>query len=83
MKKAILVGFVSALILSGAALATQVEDEKKSPSMHGMMQEMMKGESAGETQMEGMMGMMGQMTKMMDQCSAMMETNQTETQENK
>lgn len=83
MKKAILVGFVSALILSGAALATQVEDEKKGPSMHGMMQEMMKGESAGETQMEGMMGMMGQMTKMMDQCSAMMETNQTETQENK
>jgi hypothetical protein len=83
MKMAILLGLVSALILSGAALATQVEDEKKAPSMHGMMQEMMKGESAGESHMEGMMGMMGQMTKMMDQCASMMESNQTETQENK
>ncbi len=83
MKKAMLVGLVSALILSGVALATQVEDEKKGSSMRGMMQETMKGESGGERHMEGMMGMMGQMTKMMDQCSAMMESNQTEAQENK
>jgi len=83
MKKAMFVGLVSALILSGVALAKQVEEEKKGSSMQGMMQEMMKGESGGERDMEGMMGMMGQMTKMMDQCSAMMESNQTEAQENK
>ena len=83
MKKAIFVGLVSALFLSGVALATQVEEAKKDSTMRGIMQEMMKGESGGERRMEGMMGMMGQMTQMMDQCTAMMESNQAETQENK
>jgi len=76
MKKAMFVGLVSALLLSGVALATQVEEEKKGSSMRGMMQEMMKGEN-------GMEGMTEQMSKMMDQCSAMMESNQTKAQENK
>lgn len=83
MKKAMFVGLVSALFLSGVALATQVEDEKKGSSMQGMMQEMMKGESGGERDMEGMLGMMGQMTKMMDQCSAMMESGETKEGEKK
>jgi len=76
MKKAIFVALVSALILSGVALATQVEDQKKGSSMRGMIQEMMKGENS----MEGMMEMMGQMTKMMDQCTAMMGSGESETQ---
>jgi hypothetical protein len=83
MKKVIFIGLVSALMLSGVTLATQAEGEKKGSSMQGMMQEMMKGESGGERHMAGMMGMMGQMTKMMDQCSAMMESNQSEAQEDK
>lgn len=74
MKKAMFVGLVSALILSGVALANQVEDEKKGSSMRGMMQEMMKGGNG----MGEMMGMMGQMTKMMDQCTAMMASGETE-----
>lgn len=82
MKKAMFVGLVSALILSGVALANQVEDKKRGSSMPGMMQQMMGGETAGEGMagMGDMMGMMGQMTKMADQCTIMMESSQTEAQ---
>lgn len=78
MKKAIFVGLVSVLILSGMALATQVEGEKKGSSMQRMMQEMMKGGNGMEGMM-GMMKMMGQMDKMMDQCIAMMGSGESET----
>lgn len=82
MKKIILAGLVSALILSGAALADQVREQEKGSSMPGMMQQMMGGEATGGgmSGMGGMMGMMGQMSKMMDQCTAMMGSSQTEAQ---
>ena len=85
MKKIILAGLVSALILSGAALADQVREQEKGSSMPGMMQQMMGGETPGEGMggmggMMGMMRMMGQMTKMMDQCTAMMGSSQSEAQ---
>lgn len=83
MKNIVFIGLLSFLVLAGGALAQQSEEQKKGSSMQGMMQQMMKGERSGEKHMEGMSGMMGQMAKMMDQCSAMMESNQTETQENK
>ncbi|MBI2209141.1 MAG: hypothetical protein HYU47_00865 [Deltaproteobacteria bacterium] len=73
MKKMALAGLVSLLILSGAALAQQSGEQKKSSSMEGMMEQMMKGEKGGEGGMGGMMGMMGMM-KMMEQCGAMMES---------
>jgi len=81
MKKFVLLGLVSLLIVSGVALAHQSEEQKGS-SMQGMMQQMMGGEKAGKgtSEMGGMMGMMkmmGQMTKMMDQCSAMMSSDPT------
>lgn len=73
MKKAMFVGLVSVLILSGAALAHQSGEEKRGFAMSGMMQRMMGGETRGGGMggMEGMMGMMrmiGQMGKMMDEC---------------
>ena len=82
MKKIILAGLVSALILSGAALADQVREQEKGSSTPGMMQQMMGGGKAGEGMggMGDMMGMMGQMTKMMDQCTAMMGSSQSEAQ---
>jgi hypothetical protein len=58
---------VSFLVLSGLALASQSGEQKDHSSM---MQEMMKGGKQGE-HMDGMMRMM----KMMDQCSAMMESH--------
>ncbi len=81
MKKFVMLGLVSLLIVSGIALADQSEEQKGS-SMQGMMQQMMGGEKAGKgtSEMGGMMGMMkmmGQMTKMMDQCSAMMSSDPT------
>jgi len=82
MKKAMFVGLVSALILSGVALATQVEDEKKGSSMQGMMQEMMKGEN-GKGEMMGMMRMRGEMETMMDQCASMMESMHPRSDETK
>ena len=82
MKKALFVGLVSALILSGVALATQVEDEKKGSSMQGMMQEMMKGEN-GKGGMMGMMRMRGEMETMMDQCASMMESMHSRSDETK
>lgn len=68
MKKMALAGLVSLLILSGAALAQQSEEQKKTSSMRDMMEQMMGGGT------EGMMRMMGEMGKMMDQCTAMMES---------
>lgn len=66
MKSIGLAVFVSALALSGWALASQSGERKDHSSM---MQEMMKGEDQGK-HMNGMMRMM----KMMEQCAAMMES---------
>lgn len=82
MKKLILAGLTSLVVLSGVALAEQTGEQKRSSSMQGMMQQMMGGETAGRGMgggMEGMMGMMrmmGQMGQMMDQCVAMMDEHQ-------
>lgn len=70
MKRMALVGLVSLLTLSGAALAQQSGEQKKSSSMRGAMEQMMGGGT------EDMMGMMGEMGKMMDQCTAMIESTQ-------
>lgn len=70
MKTISLAVLVSFLVLSGLALASQSGEQKERPSS---MQEMMKGDKDGE-HMGGMMRMM----KMMDQCSAMMESAQTD-----
>lgn len=82
MKKFTLAVLISLLILSGVALAHQSGGEKRGSSMPGMMQQMMGGEATGGGMggMGGMMGMMGQMGKMMDQCTAMMGSSQTEAQ---
>lgn len=61
------------LLVAGVTLAQQSGDEKKGSSMQDMMQQMMKQKQSGESSAEGMGGMMGIM-KMMDQCSAMMES---------
>ena len=87
MKKFVLFGLVSLLIVSGVALARRSEEQKGS-SMQGMMQQMMDGERAGKgmSGMEGMMNMMGtmgQMNKMMDQCTTMMSSDQTLENEGK
>lgn len=79
MKKVMLAGLVSVLVLSGVAVAQQSGEQKKGSSMQGMMQEMMKGKESGESGMGGMMGMM----KMMEQCGAMMESMHTESGEAK
>lgn len=70
MKTISLAVLVSFLVLSGLALASQSGEQKERPSS---MQEMMKGDKDGE-HMGGIMRMM----KMMDQCSAMMESAQTD-----
>jgi Spy/CpxP family protein refolding chaperone len=70
MKTISLAVLVSFLVVSGLALASQSGQQKERPSS---MQEMMKGDKDGE-HMGGMMRMM----KMMDQCSAMMESAQTD-----
>ena len=82
MKRIILIALVSFLTLSGAALARQAGEQKKSSPMQGMMEQMMGGETAGGGMagVGGMMGVMGQMTKMMDQCTAMMGSSQSEAQ---
>jgi hypothetical protein len=68
MKMIALSVLVSFLLLSGLAFASQ-SGEQKERSSTPMMQEMMKGGKQGD-HMDGMMRMM----KMMDQCSAMMES---------
>jgi hypothetical protein len=75
MKTISLAVLVSFLILSGLTLASQSGEEKDHSAM---MQEMMKGEKQGD-HMGGMMRMM----KMMDQCSAMMESSHHEGKETK
>ena len=72
MKKITLIGLLSLLLVRGTALAQQSEEQKKGASVAGMMQGMMSGETDGG--MMGMMKMMAEMGKMMDQCSAMMES---------
>ena len=66
MKTVTSIALVSFLVLSGMALAAQSDEQKEHSSM---MEEMMKGGKEGEHK-DGMMRMM----KMMDQCSAMMES---------
>jgi hypothetical protein len=66
MKTITSIALVSFLVLSGMALAAQSDEQKEHSSM---MEEMMKGGKEGEHK-DGMMRMM----KMMDQCSAMMES---------
>jgi hypothetical protein len=66
MKTMASIALVSLLVLSGMALASQSGEQKEHSSM---MEEMMKGGKEGEHK-DGMMRMM----KMMDQCSAMMES---------
>ena len=72
MKKIVLTGVVSLLLLSGVALAVQSEEQKSRSNMHGMMEQMKGGNG-----MEGMGGMEGmmRMMKMMDQCADMMESS--------
>jgi len=66
MKMITLTVLVCFLLLSGLALASQSSEQKEHSSM---MEAMMKGGKEGEHK-DGMMRMM----KMMDQCSAMMES---------
>ena len=87
MKKFVFLGLVSVLMVSGLALADQPEKQKES-SMQDMMQQMMGGERAGKDMsgmggMMNMMGMMGRMNKMMDQCTAMMISDQTSEDQGK
>jgi hypothetical protein len=70
MKTITLALLVSSLALSGLALASQSGGEGRDRSM---MERMTNGETHGERMM-GMMDAMGQMSKMMDRCSAMMES---------
>ena len=66
MKTITSIALVSLLVVFGMALAAQSDEQKEHSSM---MEEMMKGGKEGEHK-DGMMRMM----KMMDQCSAMMES---------
>ena len=75
MKTITLAVLVSFLVLSGLALASQSGEQKDSPSM---MDQMMKG-GKQDDHMGGMMRMM----KMMNQCSAMMESSHHEGKEAK
>jgi len=66
MKTITSIALVSLLVVSGMTLASQSSEQKEHSSM---MEEMMKGGKEGEHK-DSMMRMM----KMMDQCSAMMES---------
>ena len=68
MKTIILGVVVSLLVLSGLALGQSLEAGKKTERASSM-EEMMKGDRPKEH-----MGSMMRMMKMMDQCSAMMES---------
>lgn len=74
MKTIILVGLAVWLVLSEVALPQQAGEEKKGSSMQDLMQGMMKGGQSGEGEMKGMDGMM-RMMKIIEQCSAMMESS--------
>jgi hypothetical protein len=75
MKTITLAVLVSFLVLSGLALASQSGEQKQDPST---MEHMMK-DGEGAEKSEHMMRMM----KMMDQCSAMMESMHPESGEAK
>jgi hypothetical protein len=92
MKKFVLAGVVSLLITAGVAVAQQSEHQNDGSSSRGMMHGMtpdQHGGDAGAGHMGGMMNMMSmmnrmaqmdqqQMTKMMEQCSAMMGSGQND-----
>jgi|RhiMetdeSRZDD1v2_1073273.scaffolds.fasta_scaffold1833202_2 hypothetical protein len=79
MKASVLAVAVSFLALSGWALAAQTAEQKEHPTMssNSMMQGMMKDGGKEGEHMGGMMRMM----KMMDQCSAMMESVKADSAE--
>lgn len=88
MKKLIIAGLTSLVILSGVALAGQSGEQKEGSSMRGMVEEMMGGEKSGGGMggmqgMMGMMNMMGQMDKMMDQCVSAHESMHGEAKQAK
>jgi len=68
MKKILSIAVVSVLLLSGVAVALQSEEQANDSGMHGM-KDRTKNEKQGMDR-DSMMRMM----KMMDQCSAMMES---------
>ena len=78
MYKLVLALLVSFLVISGIGFAEQAQKQEQRSPMQGGMEEMMKGEKQGK-HMDGMMRMM----KMMDQCSAMMESSHHEGKEAK
>jgi hypothetical protein len=71
MKTTVLAVAMSFLVLSGWALAAQKTEQKQDAAP---MEHMMKGGKEGE-HMDGMARMM----KMMDQCSKMMESGQSDS----
>jgi hypothetical protein len=79
MKTSVVAVAVSFLALSGWALAAQTAEQKERPTMpsNPMMQEMLKDGGKEGEHMGGMMRMM----KMMDQCSAMMESAKADSAE--
>jgi hypothetical protein len=89
MKKFIVAGVVSLLVMAGVAVAQQSQNQNNSSSVHDMMHGMMEnqgGPDGGMGHMGGMMNMMHmmaqmdqeQMGKMMEQCNAMMESARTD-----
>ena len=79
MKTSVLAVVVSFFAVSGWALAAQTPEQEERPTMpsNTMMQEMMKDGGKEGGHMGGMMRMM----KMMDQCSAMMESAKADSGE--
>jgi len=78
MKNFVLTLMVSSLVISGVALAQQSGKQEEGSRTQDMMEEMMKG-GKEEGRMDGMMRMM----KMMEQCSAMMESSHAPAKEKK
>jgi hypothetical protein len=90
MKKFVLAGVVSLLITAGVAVAQQSEHQNDGSSGRGMMHRMTPDQHGGDPgaghmggMMMSMMNMMAQMdqqqmTKMMEQCSAMMGSVQND-----
>ena len=71
MKTTALAVGLSFLVLSGWALAAQNTEPKQEPSMMDHMMKEGKGKESNERMM--------QMMKMMDQCSKMMESEQSDS----
>lgn len=90
MKKFVVAGVFSLLVTAGVAVAQQSQNQNSRSSIHEMMHQMMENQGshdAGMGHMGGMMHgmnmMMSQMdqeqtTKMIEQCSAMMDSAQSE-----